>query len=217
MFYFAIFPLVLVFKIRPRYLVLAGTISLILWSLLLPETRIYSEQMPVYFICYAIGIFLAENEAGIVRRIKPSRLVSLLLVASFVGADLVMSIAFGGDELSPVHPLLYSVVYGLAVVFMKQSALFTNPISYFLGKISYGIYILQMPVLWIIAHPSEVLYVGPSISSLHLTIFESVPLAGVITLAAATASYYLFESPLISFGRRVTASWDSSSRQVEAN
>jgi len=202
LFYFVLFPLILVFRIRPRYLVIAGLASSTVW-IFLPYTPMVNLQMPEYFICYAVGIYLAKNKAEVTRRIKPTRAVTLLLICLFVISDIAISQAFGPKDESPIEAMAYSGVYGLVILFMQESPLFTNAISYFLGKISYGLYILQMPILWMIAHPNDVMFVGPPVESLHLSIFLSVPLAALATLCAATASYYLFESRFIALGRRV--------------
>jgi peptidoglycan/LPS O-acetylase OafA/YrhL len=203
LFYFVIFPLILVLGIRPRYLVLAGLMSATLWFFL-PYTPYVNLQMPEYFICYAAGIFLAKNRDEISRRFSRAPSLAFPLIALFIITDLAVSIAFGSKDESPVEAVVYTAVYGLVIIFMQDSFLFANRVSHFLGKISYGLYILQIPILWIIAHPADVIILGPTMESLHLTIYESVPIAALATLAAATASYYLFESPLIALGRRLT-------------
>lgn len=205
LFYFVLFPLILILNVKPRYLVAAGIASSFLWSFL-PFTRMISEQMPNYFIAYAAGIFLARNGSTITARIRPSLRITLIVVGVFLLTDALVWVFLGGDELAKGQPLVYSATYGLVILFMRDSILFTNRISIFLGRISYGIYILTMPILWIVAHPGDVLYLGPAVLSLHLNIYLAVPLAGLITLAAATISYYAFESPLISLGRRLTSS-----------
>lgn len=204
LFYFVLFPVILVFDIKPRYLLLAGLGSCLLW-LLLPYTPMVNLQMPEYFICYAVGIYLAKNKQAIVSTVRPNRLLTLAVIGVFFLSTVGISVWFGAVDESPLEALAYSGVYGLAILFMQESALFTNLISRFLGKISYGLYILQMPILWIVAHPDQVAILGPPLASLHLSIFESVPLAALATFCAATLSYYLFESRLVSFGRRMTS------------
>jgi peptidoglycan/LPS O-acetylase OafA/YrhL len=204
LFYFVIFPLVMVFDIKPRYLVSAGLASAILW-IFLPYTPYVNLQMPEYFICYAAGIFLARNSEAISRRVRPTFALTVLLVGLFVVTDVLVTRAFGAVDESPVEAIVYTGVYGLVILAMRDSRLFTNALSIFLGRISYGLYILQMPILWIMAHPNLVTFLGPPVASLHMSIFVSVPLAAISTLAAATASYYLFESRLIAFGRKITA------------
>jgi exopolysaccharide production protein ExoZ len=204
LFYFVLFPLVLILHIKARYLVFAGLAGAALW-LVLPYTPMVNLQMPEYFICYAVGIYLAKNRAEITRRIRPTRLVSFIVVSVFTVSTIVISALFGAIDESPIEALAYSAIYGLVILFMQESVLFTNLISRFLGKISYGLYILQMPILWIIAHPTQVVVLGPAVASLHMSIFESVPLAALATFCAATVSYYLFESRFVSFGRRITA------------
>jgi len=202
-FYFVLFPLILILQIKPRYLVLAGLAGSVLW-IFLPYTPMVNLQMPEYFICYAVGIYLAKNKASITRRIRPTRLISLALVCLFIASTIAISLLFGAIDESPIEALAYSAIYGLVILFMQEHVLFTNPVSHFLGKISYGLYILQMPILWIIAHPDQVMYIGQPMASLHLSIFVSVPIAALATVCAATASYYLFESRFVSFGRRIT-------------
>lgn len=204
LFYFVVFPLILVLNIKSRYLLFTGLAAATLWALL-PDTQFVMVQMPEYFICYAAGIFIARNEKAITRRFRPSILTSLSILCLFLFVDLIISVGFGGRQLFQFQPALYAVVYGLVIVFMKGNVLFTNRVSHFLGKISYGVYILQIPVLWIIAHPTDVLIVGPIVASLKLSIFVAVPLAGLATLLASTASFYLFESPLVSLGRRLSS------------
>jgi exopolysaccharide production protein ExoZ len=203
LFYFVLFPLILIFNIKPRYLVLGGIASAVLW-LFLPYKSYVNLQMPEYFVCYAVGIFLAKNRAEISRRIRPTQRLSLLLVGLFVLTDVVVTIAFGTINKSPMEALVYSGMYGLIIVFMQNSILFTNRISLYLGRISYGLYILQGPFLFILANPTDIISLRPAISSLHLSMLESVPLAALVTFCAATASYYLFESRLIALGRRIT-------------
>jgi peptidoglycan/LPS O-acetylase OafA/YrhL len=204
LFYFVLFPLVLILHIKARYLVIAGLASSVLW-LFLPYTPMVNLQMPEYFICYALGIYLARNRAEITRRIRPARLVTFIVVCVFIVSTIGISALFGAIYESPLEALAYSAIYGLVILFMQDNVLFTNLISRFLGKISYGLYILQMPILWIIAHPTQVIILGAPVASLHMSIFESVPLAALATFCAATVSYYLFESRFVSFGRRITA------------
>ncbi|MDA4122225.1 MAG: acyltransferase [Thaumarchaeota archaeon] len=207
LFYFVIFPLILVFRPKPTYLVAVGLAALALWYLL-PVGGVLADpngQMPPHFICYAVGIYLAKNRAKILARVRATRLLALGCAGAFLLSD--AALYFSGlsvQGVSPVQQILFSSVYGSVILFMQNNRLFTNRVAHFLGKISYGVYLFQVPFLVILGYPQQLLYFGPQLEALHLTIFEAAPLAAAATFVAAVASFYLFEGPLISLGRRLT-------------
>jgi len=67
----------------------------------------------------------------------------------------------------------------------------------FLGLISYGVYLMHVPVLFIIFR-----FFSLSVDVNSMREEGLVLLSLVITLVLCTASYFLFEKPLIQFGRR---------------
>jgi len=190
LFYFVVFPLILiishhVIRIKVHWLVFVGIIISIAWCALPLPIYALVEQIPTFFICYAVGIMISRVNLG--KRLETNKFIWIIPTALFFGC------AFALTRIVPpvcFEAILWSVVYGMVILFMKDARFFTNKISHFLGKISYGVYIIQGPVMWMARgwyYPYG--------------IFISVG----ATIVLATLSYYLFEKRLVDFGHRITS------------
>lgn len=168
LFYFVLLPLVI--WTRPnRSLLLAVSIALcLLWGLVAPPTDFGTKQIPAWFVDYAIGIWLVGKRV-------PRRLAIPFSGAILLGGGLF----YAGHDLWPFAPLVFGGGYGLLIVGFRDSKLFTNTVSVTLGKISYGVYLLQYPLLILAG-----------------------PITGVAaTVGLAFVSYYGFESKLVNYAR----------------
>lgn len=168
-FYFVLLPLVL--RLKPdRGLLLATSVAVAaLWGLTTPATDFWAKQLPAWFVCYAIGVWLSGRRVP-----KGWALPSVALCAVVFASSVVL---FRGLEDTPFAPLMFGAAYGLVILLFQDSRAFTNRVAHVLGRASYGIYLFQLPLL----------------------LAFGVPLGVGLTLALSVASYYLFESRLVRF------------------
>ena len=94
--------------------------------------------------------------------------------------DMLLSLSFG------------AMVYGLANVSWVG---LTHPLARLLGEISYGVYILQIPVSWVMRKTGEVL--------LHRNLSNIAPLYIAVLLVISYLSYRFFETPARMWIRRM--------------
>lgn len=165
-FYFAIFPiarLALGHKNRMRWLLIGSAVLSVGWRIFFPSQYAWT-QMPDYLVCYAFGMWAAEGG------FKDKGMALFFWLA----------VSLGLSEFN-ITPLFYGAAYALVLLAFQDSRAFTNRIVYYLGKISYGVYIYQLPLLLVFG-----IWGGP------------------LTLLVAAVSFKYFESPLVAYGRRLT-------------
>ncbi|WP_307800923.1 acyltransferase family protein [Actinomadura violacea] len=97
--------------------------------------------------------------------------------------------------------VLHMVVFGLVAVALVApiafapaghpviEGVFGNPVMRFLGRISYGVFLWQMIILLAWYDAADRLYQG--------NVLTDLPLLAAASIAAATASYYLVEKPVM--------------------
>lgn len=94
--------------------------------------------------------------------------------------DMLLSLSFG------------AMVYGLADVSWVG---LTHPLARLLGEISYGVYILQVPVSWVMRKAGEV--------SVHQDLSHNTLLYIAVLLVSSYLSYRFFETPARVWIRRI--------------
>ena len=166
-FYFAVFPLVMLAVRRGwlKYMLPLSAALSLSYGVLLPS-NFFHAQMPAFLVCYLFGIWAAQANLRAGDK----------ALAIFWWAVCALTVGSG-----PVEPLLYGSAFALVLVEFQDARFFSNKVSYYLGKISYGVYIVQVPLLVLFG-------------------FWGIPL----TLGLAALSYHYFESPLINLGRKLT-------------
>ena len=166
LFYFALLPLIIYAKPNRTALLVVSALMCIVWGAIVPQTDFATKQMPAWFVDYAIGIWLVDRKIAW----KIAAPASIIIV-------IVGTLFYAGHDLWPYSPIVFGAGYGLMLIAFKGSVIFTNKISVVLGKISYGIYILQYPLMVLLN-----------------------PILGAIScIGLAFLSYYLFESRLVRY------------------
>ena len=135
-------------------------------------------QFPMFAFCYALGTIAAR---GKVLKVGWGIILAIWLFASTI---------FLGTQ-SAIGVLIFSVVYFLVLGNMKESRVFTNRVSGFLGSLAYPIYILGMPVKFFL------------VWRLGISNLMWIPLAVFITIGLAYVLHRSVERPLIGLGRRI--------------
>lgn len=152
------------------------------WS----DQVVSARQLPAYLADYSLGTYVAT----LTKAPRYSRAVGVL---AFVAIPFVyLPVPDPADHYALVPTLmhtmsfaapLYSVVYALLLVGFIDLKALLNRVLVFLGDISYGLYIWQLPLLF------------------YVPLQYGVP--AVFVLAAA--SHYLVERPFIALGRALSA------------
>lgn len=166
LFYFVLLPLVIYLKPNRTYLLVFALALCLLWGIIAPQTDFATKQMPAWFVDYAIGMWLVD------RRV-PARFTALTGIAMLFAAG----IFYAGHDLWPFSAVVFGAGYGLLLLGAQDFRFFTNRVAVFLGKISYGVYILQFPLLLVLG-----------------------PVWGLLaTLGLSALSYYTLESSFVRF------------------
>jgi peptidoglycan/LPS O-acetylase OafA/YrhL len=172
-FYFAVFPLLRLVLNRKRAvygLLIASVVLSVAWRIVFLRDAVSTDffwlQMPDYFVCYMFGVWAALY--GFRDR---ALAVFMFIAASFM------------TDYNVIEPVFSGAAYALILCAFQDSRVFTNRVALWLGDISYGVYLWQLPLYALFG-----------------------PLAAFLTLGVSTASYHLFEKPLTALGHRLTAS-----------
>ena len=133
------------------YLWLFRSTEKVHWSLALAATAILLVYKPFY-ACFLMGYLLAEinhkyaggDLFGIARSTFTSRHSDVFFVAIFFSAALLSTLFRDSDQLE--------FLYATALVFSVSQArplkqFFTNPVSHYLGRISFPLYLIHFPIL----------------------------------------------------------------------
>jgi peptidoglycan/LPS O-acetylase OafA/YrhL len=163
----------------------------------------------MFLVHFALGVWLAlilsENKS-----LRVSRWAVLLCLMGLVFSRLAVMILYTGAPQTldfeyhfPTSALLeglFSAGLIMAIVTStpKASAL-QHPLLVWLGNISYGIYLLHVPSVFLSARLMDV--AGMNAGLLRAVLLVAV--AVVITLVAAQLMYLLVEKPFNTFGRRL--------------
>lgn len=140
----------------------------------------YFEQFPMFAMTYALGTLAA---LGKTLKIRNSG-IAILMLWLFASFFLVIEQEF-------VTVLMFSILYFLILCNFKDSKIFTNKVSHFLGKISYSTYIISVPVDLAV------------MKTVGTASYMYIPLAIALTMASAYLLYRLVERPFIGLGRRI--------------
>lgn len=167
-FYFVVFPLFLLAKPGTgKFLTVALAISAA-YSLLVPWTDFWTKQLPDYLVCYGFGMYFAEHGRASMKLASVGGLVFLFSVLVYRG---------GADW--PLQSAFFGFAYGAAIVCLQGSRALTNRVALLFGRISYGLYVLQLPLMTAL---------GP-------------PAGAAVAVLVAVPSYFLLERRFIDFGR----------------
>lgn len=123
----------------------------------------------------------------------PQRVADIGFIISLIALVLIFPLVrvalFGGSRPSvfrdPEYVIVCVALLATAAMSPLARALFGSAPMSFLGKISYSVYLLHLPVLWAIQHVSLVTAYWP----IHFLV------AGLCTLAVAAGSHRWVESP----------------------
>jgi peptidoglycan/LPS O-acetylase OafA/YrhL len=176
LFYFVLFPLMLLIgKRRAVWLIAPAAALSLVWRAPWPSSGydFVFKQMPSYFYDYVLGVALAGLPAQKGRK-------RLLFTGALWGAAMFV---MGGSVNGALSPLISGTAYAGLVATWQTSRVFTNRVSMALGRASYGIYLFQYPAIVLL---------GP------------VP-GFILAVGLALLSWRYFESKLVAMGRCLTA------------
>ena len=141
-------------------------------------TVYYYAQFPMFAFCYALGTIAAHG--------KVLKVDKIVLLITFV----CISCLFTYIE-NTIGVMVFSFMYFLILCNMKESRFFCNKISRFLGSLTYPIYILGLPVEYVLT------------AKLGILNLMWVPLTIIITIGGAYILHKTFEKPFIGLGHKI--------------
>jgi peptidoglycan/LPS O-acetylase OafA/YrhL len=200
--YLKIFTTVLVIKIGLKFLI---AISLILFSLTAKEIiilkKIENFLYLLRFESFAIGgiaaLFLVEKKEKVLNFIyKPT--------IQWVNIGLLL-LCIPAHHISDSIHLVYSVCFAIIIlnVVSNPKAIFRldTPYINYLGKISYGLYMYQIPLIVLIINFSKPYYVEENWIVWNLLVYFFCISS---TILVSIFSYEFMEKRIIAFSKRVT-------------
>jgi peptidoglycan/LPS O-acetylase OafA/YrhL len=195
-----IFPLLYLLALSRPGLVI-GTIVLVSWMFLAPGSTENYLRMNLFTFCFFIGAAIPLHGRRVhqdyMRLPKSARKVLL--------ATLVLTFMFARIIINPIDPRPPSVIFvetvcaaGLVtiVLFSPGRRVFDAPVLQWLGRISYGVYLLHHIVMFALIHFAlRLLPIGDTSQALYATALLAVATLA-ITLPAAWLIYSVLERPL---------------------
>lgn len=170
------------------------------------RTMWFPAQLPVFLVGIVLYFTLKSSLRGETITPGDQRTASALLALSLF---LFVALSNGGYAYLPGHVLYAGAfalfAYGLAVA---PNRLFVNPLTCYLGKISYSVYVCHTALVAHVAvRPTRYLLKAiPSLASepdVHWVVFFAVSVA--LSALVATITYHAVEVPGMALGRRVIA------------
>jgi len=151
-----------------------------------------------------LGSFFAVVEANQAVRLSRLDRFSTILLCIFWPLMIVLFAIADNATLSLWGPLIYSLSFAPLIYLVarssgsdKMSALRSKPLL-FVGKISYGIYVWHLPVMWAYAKLMSLFFGYDLLTRLHYGVGTVVrtTLLIVMTLVISSCSWYFFEKPI---------------------
>ncbi len=205
LFFYLCFPVLLMFfgkRSWPRLAVAAAT-SIVL-PIVLAKLHVPAWWKPFYHTAdFLVGIIASHAFDALAESRWTFRQIGLWLygIAGSLGALLVAFPSFLRGVLdlnSALRPLNVAILIGLAIGGGLPARMLSSRLLKYLGKTSYSMYILHVPLLW---WYSRYVWRSPSLAS--QTAAAAVYIAGVIVISAL--AFELVEEPANRFIRRWVA------------
>ena len=183
--------LYLVTKARRPILYIAGLIAFFCAIAVTLAFTVGRLNMAAYVPCFLCGVLAY----ALLERVKP-RLPAILWPVLLV----VLIVAFCITDLYYETPFwlvwIVSLILGISIpIFKNSTSRVANTIAETVARYSYGMYLLHVPVLYLVFFKMNVQSIP-----LGLALFVA------ITFAAAIACYHVIEKPAIDLGRRLSSS-----------
>ena len=180
--------------------ILSGVYLFYMEFILGAVTGYYFAQFPAFAFTFALGIAVAYK--------KKIKVNWVILFAAWAAISFLFSSHFYKNstavfEILPI--LLFSGLYFFILGSLENSRLFTNRVSLFLGKLSYPIYLLSLPV--------EVVLIGV-FGRQGVVIW--VPATIIATITASYLINLFIEKRFIEFGRALEPRFDRNPVSVVA-
>ncbi|WP_433766620.1 acyltransferase family protein [Pseudomonas putida] len=168
-----------------------------------------------YFFMFAAGVAAAKHGDAVVSLLKPK-------VAKLTGIVAIFFILAGSAFFPLVHVLPQDILFVVGAAWLvmllgssaipEKIAILDNPVSRFVGRISYSFYLLHFMVLYWTANAVFVLVPDQFLIAYPLPVMIVVASATVIlVLPLSWLSYMYVERPFIYIGN---AAFDNSRRRV---
>ncbi len=201
-FFYLVFPFILLSLTRASRRMIALLLAVDLLVALIPAlatdpgwrmwwTTVFLGALPLL----RVGTFIVGIVAGVRYRNRGPAARWVLWVG--VVSTLLLLVQNPPMYLSSVRDTLLSLSFGFLVYGLANVgwAGLTHPLARLLGEISYGIYILQMPVSWVMRRAGEAL--------VHRDLSVNTPLYIAVLLMVSYLSYRFMETPARVWIRRV--------------
>lgn len=217
MIFYACFPLLVRYVTRPAHLVMALSIAVLVAAALassLPPLlgeiypplwryaieNYFDVWFPNHFPDFLIGIGLAM----IVRQLAPKTDRVLATGLLLLAGALIFSLMFmysGNRLINSNH--YFALAFSLIVLslFHWENPLMVNPLSVFIGKISFSLYlthILLIQAIFVSGLSWPVMEGSPGLQYL-----KHFALVAIVSSAMSVLTYFLVEKPGMAIGRRV--------------
>ena len=139
------------------------------------------SQFPTFAMTYALGTLIARG--------KDVKVNWLVIAALWIAASMYFSMPTSLFSFTGV--IAFSLIYYLVLSNLRSSIFFTNRFSYFLGRLTYPIYLIGLPIQDLL------------IASMGRNDLIWIPLTVVLTIVFAYFLHITIEKPLIGIGKLI--------------
>lgn len=158
--------------------------------------------------CMAIGalgaIYLYKNGTERLKRINKVFVISFLIFALLIcilDIRTLLNKVYLGQLYNEIYAVIFTMVLLLISSRERLANLLENKVTIFLGNISYGIYMLHMIVVVLLAHLVKE-YIHLQASFMNFVLFEIA--VCIVTILVSWLSYEYFEKKFLALKKRFT-------------